>query len=110
MRTKQQGTPFSTHVQARANSFRYLPSADKVQRYGSSDRAVRSFCVGYGTKLTFEYTGLPDRVWIAAGPLDGDLGLRPAAHIFARSKAPWIEITDGSPQHAGPPPELLQED
>lgn len=38
-------------------------------------------------------------VWTAggggpAGPLDDDPGAKPMAHIYAASKAPWVEIRD----------------
>lgn len=38
-------------------------------------------------------------VSIPAGLLDDDPGVRPKLHVFAGSKAPWWEITDGLPQH-----------
>ncbi len=37
---------------------------------------------------------------VPAGALDTDPGMRPQAHIFVASKAPWFEITDQVPQHA----------
>lgn len=37
---------------------------------------------------------------IPAGTLDNDRGLRPDAHIFVGSKAPWFQIRDALPQHA----------
>jgi hypothetical protein len=43
-------------------------------------------------------------VSVPAGTLDTDPGIRPVAHIYVGSKAPWFEITDGVPQHAEMPP------
>ncbi len=40
---------------------------------------------------------------IPMGVLDDDPGIRPQAHIFVDSKAPWFEITDDLPQHGGYP-------
>jgi hypothetical protein len=34
----------------------------------------------------------------AAGALDDDPGIRPVAHIFAASKASWVDITDDIPR------------
>jgi hypothetical protein len=31
--------------------------------------------------------------------------MRPGAHIFVGSKAPWFDITDDLPQHAELPPQ-----
>ncbi|MBN1240094.1 MAG: GFA family protein [Gammaproteobacteria bacterium] len=42
---------------------------------------------------------------VPAGTLDTDPGMKPQAHIFVGSKAPWVEIADDLPQFAeGPPP------
>ena len=43
-------------------------------------------------------------VSIPAGSLDTDPGIRPQAHIFVGSKAPWFEITGDVPQYAEMPP------
>ncbi len=40
-------------------------------------------------------------VHVAMGTLTDDPSIRPAAHIFVGSKAPWFEITDGLPQYVG---------
>jgi hypothetical protein len=39
------------------------------------------------------------RAVIPAGCLDDDPGIRPAAHIFVASKAPWHPIADDLPRH-----------
>ena len=43
---------------------------------------------------------------LPAGPLEGDLGIKPQAHVFVGSKAPWYTITDDVPQHEEYPPEF----
>ena len=40
-------------------------------------------------------------VHVAMGTLIDDPSIRPAAHIFVGSKAPWFEIADGLPQYVG---------
>lgn len=40
-------------------------------------------------------------VHIALGTLVDAPSIRPAAHIFVGSKAPWFTITDGLPQYEG---------
>ena len=40
-------------------------------------------------------------VHVAIGTLIDDLSIRPAAHIFVGSKAPWFTITDDLPQYEG---------
>jgi hypothetical protein len=43
---------------------------------------------------------------LPAGPLEGELNVRPQAHIFVGSKAPWYTITDDLPRHEEFPPEF----
>ena len=38
-------------------------------------------------------------VHVAMGTLRDDPTIRPTAHIFVGSKAPWFEITDRLPQY-----------
>jgi hypothetical protein len=38
-------------------------------------------------------------VHVTMGTLADDPSIRPTAHIFVGSKAPWFEITDGLPQY-----------
>ena len=40
---------------------------------------------------------------VTLGTLEGDPGIRPRAHIFVASKAPWFTITDDLPQYMGFP-------
>jgi hypothetical protein len=40
-------------------------------------------------------------VHVAMGTLVDDPSIRPSAHIFVGSKAPWYVIADGLPQHLG---------
>ena len=46
--------------------------------------------------------------WVSLGTVKGDPGLRPEAHIFVSSKAPWYEITDHLPQFDEWPPETSE--
>jgi hypothetical protein len=45
-------------------------------------------------------------VHVAMGTLTDDPAIRPTAHIFVGSKAPWFEITDDLPQHQEHAPSL----
>ena len=40
-----------------------------------------------------------NRIHVALGSLEDEPSLRPTAHIFVGSKAPWHEILDDLPQH-----------
>ncbi|MGE4618024.1 MAG: GFA family protein [Gammaproteobacteria bacterium] len=95
---KQHGTAFSTYCEVPASSLRIVKGANSIQRYASSDFAERAFCSRCGTKLTFTIKNMPKRIWVAAGALDDDPGVKPDHHIFVGSKAPWYEIYDDVPQ------------
>jgi hypothetical protein len=47
-----------------------------------------------------------DSVLCPAGNLEGELGMKPQAHIFTGSKASWYDITDSLPQYEEYPPEF----
>jgi hypothetical protein len=64
-----------------------------------SDRqARRGFCAECGSSLFWQGRDLP-RIGIAAGTLDGEPGLRAAAHIYAHQAGEWDELPpDGLPR------------
>ena len=97
---KAHGAAFSTFAQTARSGFRFVGDTECLRRFRSSDAVERSFCGRCGSNLLFEFAGVPDAVWVAAGSFDDDPRMRPQAHIFVGSKAPWHEITDGLPQHA----------
>jgi hypothetical protein len=102
---KEHGSAFVAFATAPADGFRWLSGEDKIVRYQASERATRCFCGICGSALPMVGTQMPIAV-IPAALLEGDLGARIGGHLFARSKAPWYEITDGQPQYDEFPPEF----
>ena len=102
---KAHGAAFSTFGRLARSQLRMATEGDALRTYRSSPPVERTFCATCGSNLTFAFDGLPDDVWIAVGTLDDDPGVRPSAHIFAASKAPWHAITDALPQFAEYPPD-----
>jgi hypothetical protein len=98
------GAPFSTFADCATADFRWTDGADHVRAYRSSEAVERTFCDTCGSRLTFGFAPLPDRLWIAVGTLAEDPGIRPSGHIFASSRAAWAPITDDLPQFDGYPP------
>ena len=85
--------------------FRWTRGEEQVVDY-RLPQAVRfgvAFCrrCGGSTPRVSKEIG---RIVAPAGALDTDPGMRPIAHIFVGSKAPWFEITDSVPQMEGAPP------
>jgi len=102
---KHHGAPFATFVSAPLAGLRWLSGQDAVEQYQSSPSGSRGFCriCGSVAPMLIEAMGV---VLCPAGNLAGDLGIRPQAHMFVGSKAPWYEITDSLPRHAEYPPEF----
>jgi hypothetical protein len=46
-----------------------------------------------------DWTGYEGKIRVPYGTLIDEPTLRPTAHMFVGSKAPWHEILDGLPQH-----------
>jgi hypothetical protein len=95
------GAAFGVFAHARARDFRWLCGATSIKHYESSPGVFRCFCPNCGSSVPVVEA---DEVCIPAGGIDGDPGVRPSVHIFVASKAPWHEITDTLPRHAGFPP------
>ncbi len=100
---RQHGTAYSTYAQARAEDVTITRGAELVRSYASSADAERRFCGTCGAKLFYATRAMPEFLWVAAGAFDDDPGIRAGHHIFVASKAPWFEISDDLPQHAGFP-------
>lgn len=95
------GAPCATFGRVRRDEVAFVRGAERVARYASSPQVERSFCSRCGTRLFFRHAALPEHEFVSIGSLDDQSDLRPVAHIFVGSKAPWHTITDALPQHAG---------
>jgi hypothetical protein len=97
---KAHGAAFATYAMVPAEGFRIR--GDSLGRWESSPGFYRCFCGRCGSVVPgdpFEGT-----IFLPAGNFDGDPGIRPLAHIFAASKAPWYEIPDRLPRFDAYPP------
>jgi hypothetical protein len=99
---KLHGAAFATYVGARAEDLRWLGGADLVTHYESSPGFDRSSCSRCGSVVPGNPSG--SLAFMPAGCLDDDPGVRPRAHIFVASKAPWHEISDDLPRFDAYPP------
>jgi len=101
---KHHGAAFATFVGAPARGFEWIAGKNDVVTWTSSmpGTGPRHFCPTCGSVAP-----APDDAgevrFVPAGNLVEDCGVKPEAHIFAASKAPWYEITDRVRQFAGPP-------
>ncbi len=102
---KHHGAPYATFVSAPLAGFRWICGEEAVSGYITPSGGTRSFCRVCGSVTPIFLTQM-STVLCPAGNLEGDLGIKPQAHMFVGSKASWYEITDTLTQHAGYPPEL----
>jgi hypothetical protein len=100
---KHHGSAFATFVGAPERGFEWLSGRDKVTRWLGPTNMPRFFCPTCGSVVPApEPQG--ELRFVPAGTLLTDCGVKPVAHIFAASKAPWYTITDTVRQYDGPPP------
>ena len=97
------GTAFSTYCQVDATTVDVLCGREVITRYDASPGAAREFCGRCGAKLFYRAHAMPEFLWVAAGVIDGDPGVRPDRHVFVASRAPWYPITDALLQYDARP-------
>ena len=100
---KSHAAPFATYITVERANFELLSGAEAIIDYLSSPTFHRSFCGQCGSLVASRSTG--EEIFVPAGLCDDDPGIRPTAHIFVASKAPWHAITDELPAFAECPPE-----
>jgi hypothetical protein len=70
-------------------------------RFDASPAAMRTFCSGCGTPLTFQMHASPGEIDVTVCSLDDPDRLTPEDHTFVRSRLHWSVLADGLPQFAG---------
>jgi hypothetical protein len=95
---KATGAAFRTRAAVASIAFHWVAGEDLVSKYESSPGETRTFCRVCGATIATFFRDHPSEIGLALGTLDDDPGVRPEAHVFVGSKAPWFEITDELPQ------------
>lgn len=102
---KHHGSGFATYVSVPIERFGWVSGEDLLIKYQSSELGTRNSCGVCGSPVPITVPA-HSRAFLPAGPLEGELGITPQAHIFVGSKAPWYAIADDLPQHEAYPPEF----
>ncbi|MGH7803776.1 MAG: GFA family protein, partial [Candidatus Binatia bacterium] len=92
---KSHGSAFATFVAGAPEGLR-LHGAENIVRWQSSANLERPFCRRCGAKVPGSASD--GMVFLAAGNLLDDPGLKALMHIFTASQAPWYEIEDELPR------------
>jgi hypothetical protein len=96
---KQSGSSFATNVIFRKEHLVFIAGEEAISRWNSSPGKHRYFCSGCGSPLYSHGENRPHIVSVRAGTLSDPLPLAPSVHAFVASRANWVEIADGLPQH-----------
>ena len=99
------GSAFAAYAHISSDSFQWIAGEDLASTFESSHYVNHCFCSFCGSQLGVIVGDGNKLNWITLGSIEGDPGVRPQAHIFVGSKAPWHEITDDLPQFEEWPPE-----
>jgi hypothetical protein len=91
------GSAFKPFAGIARDKFDLTRGGDRLLIYG--DGAAHDAHCGRCGSLLYSVVRDGAFVHVAMGTLTGDPSIRPAAHIFVGSKAPWFEIADGLPQY-----------
>ena len=102
---KAQGSAYATNGIVKSDDFRIVSGADALTGYASTLGQTKYFCKTCGSPIMSKNIARPDQVRVRLGTIESDIVERPAAHIFATSKANWDDITGELPQYEGYEPE-----
>ena len=94
-----QGSAFATFIEVEESFFKYDSGIKYLKSYASSKDCQRIFCQICGSNIMFLHKSKPEKYYVSAGVLNGDLSLPEAHHVFVGSKANWYDITDNLKQH-----------
>ena len=84
------GAPLTTYAGFATDRFAYLQG--KPVSYESSPGALRDFCGGCGTSLTYRGARWPDEVHILVATLDRPEAVTPTREAFAEERLPWLHL------------------
>jgi hypothetical protein len=93
------GSAFKPFAGIERQKFRVTKGADDIKRFGN-EQVHDAHCSVCGS-LLYSVVREGEYVHVAMGTLVDAPSIRPSAHIFVGSKAPWFTITDDLPQHEG---------
>jgi hypothetical protein len=94
------GSAFKPFAGIERHKFRVVTGEDARLIYGDEAATHDAHCERCGS-LLYSVVREGQWVYVAMGTLLDDPSIRPTAHMFVGSKAPWYEITDNLPQHRG---------
>lgn len=100
---KDTGSTHAANLFSATAVLRWLSGEDKVTQFTlPSTRHSRAFCTICGSALpVVQMSGA--LLVVPAGSLNGEVTIRPSAHIFVSSRASWDRALESVPSIAGSP-------
>jgi hypothetical protein len=92
------GDAFGTFGHAKAEAFCWIQGEALLSGYQSSEGNVRNFCQVCGSNLPSVFPEI-NYVRIPLATLNDDPGIKLIAHLYVKSKVPWVDIADCLPQY-----------
>jgi hypothetical protein len=92
------GAAFKPFAGIERAKLRILSGADQLLIFGKEESPHDAHCGKCGS-LLYSLVREAEFVHVTLGTLVDSPSIRPSAHIFVGSKAPWYTITDNLPQH-----------
>ena len=102
---KQSGSAFGLVMVVPEGGFELTRGAVKTfDGVAASGKAKQgAFCPDCGCRIYHKNEARPGKISIRAGTLDDTSGLQPQAHIWTKSKQPWVVIPEGVKTVEGQP-------
>lgn len=97
------GACCGSYLGVEPENFKWLTGENLVRTYAPEDGGFL-FCSRCGSNVAGSWKG--EICQVTYGTMEGDPEAHPREHIFVGSKASWIDIGDGLPQHEEYPPDF----
>lgn len=92
---KQAGSSLSVIIGVPASNFSMTGELKTYEDTGDSGQPVlRMFCPQCGSPVVSKVSQQPDMVFVKAGTLDDTSTIKPAFHLYTKSKQDWVELGD----------------
>lgn len=97
---KFHGAAFATFGTVTRDNFRWASGDELRKDYTADNDTTRTFCRICGSSLTFvSVPGGDHLIHVALGTMDGEVPLKPSAHVYAADAATWADLHDDLPKY-----------
>lgn len=98
---QQSSSAFGMSLRIRKADFHLLSGTLGIKEYvtDSGRTKMGAFCPECGSRIYHDAAASPDTMNIKPGTLDEGGQFTPIAHIWVKSKMPWVKIPEGVPAY-----------